>query len=238
MKKLVIDSGKADPSDHMAKDADLLKNLNGDELILHFYEWNLPSATYGYFIDPYQLLSRKGVEQFQLQLARRPTGGGVIFHLYDIAFSLLIPSTHPSFSVNTLENYALVNHLVADAIQSFSNNKHYVSLLPEEPNALDCACANFCMAKPTIYDLMIAGRKVGGGAQRRKRQGFLHQGTISLGMMPEELLNTLITPGTQVAAAIQQNSFALLGSDFTLDTLTQAKNELKNCLKNSFILML
>jgi lipoate-protein ligase A len=238
MNKLVIDSGKGNPADHMAKDAQLLENLSGNDLILHFYDWELPTATYGYFTDPYTCLSRDGVQRHQLQLARRPTGGGVIFHLCDFAFSLLMPSSHPAFSVNTLENYAYVNHVVADAIQSFSNNKNAVTLLHNEPDPLDRACTNFCMAKPTQNDLMIAGRKVGGGAQRRKRQGLLHQGTISLGMISEEILNTLLLPGTQVIAAMQQHSFALLGSTFTLNELTQAKKELRHCLENSFFELL
>ena len=238
MNKLVIDSGQGNPADHMAKDAQLLKNLSGNDLILHFYDWEHPTATYGYFIDPYSCLSRDGVRSHQLQLAKRPTGGGVIFHLCDFAFSLLMPSSHPAFSVNTLENYAYVNHVVADAIQSFSNNKNSISLLQNEPDPLDPACTDFCMAKPTQHDLMIDGRKVGGGAHRRKRQGLLHQGTICLGMISDDLLSTLLLPGTQVNAAMQQNSFALLGCSFTPEELIQAKQELRACLESSFFKIL
>ena len=36
------------------------------------------------------------------------------------------------------------------------------------------------MAKPTPFDLVIEGKKVGGAAQRRTRKGLLHQGSLSV----------------------------------------------------------
>lgn len=223
----IIDSGKANASSIMAKDAQLLENLSGHHAILHLYEWEASSATYGYFIDPYQYLNSSAIQQSQLQLAKRPTGGGIIFHLCDFAFSLLLPSAHPAFTVNTLENYAFVNQIVADAVQRFSKNSSAVALLQKAIEPLDSSCSSFCLAAPTIHDIMIAGRKVGGGAQRRKRQGLLHQGTVSMGTLSEETLAFFLQPNTQVIKAMMQNSFSFLGSAFTTDQLVQAKQEFR-----------
>lgn len=234
MNKQVIDTKKADAVSNMAIDAQLLENLSDDDLILHLYDWETPSATYGYFIDPYAYLHPTAMQQPPLQLARRPTGGGIIFHLCDFAFSFLLPATHPAFTINTLENYAFVNHVVADAVQSFSKNHLSIELLQNEIEPLDSSCNNFCMAKPTKYDIMIAGQKVGGGAQRRKRQGILHQGTISLGKLSTESLEALLLPGNQIIAAMQQHSCALLGDAFTFHQLMQAKEEFRMHLIASF----
>lgn len=223
----IIDSGKANASSIMAKDAQLLENLSGHHPILHLYEWEASSATYGYFIDPYLYLNSSAVQQSQLQLAKRPTGGGIIFHLCDFAFSLLLPSALPAFTVNTLENYAFVNLIIADAVKHFSKNSSSVALLQKAIEPLDSSCSSFCMAAPTIHDIMIAGRKVGGGAQRRKRQGLLHQGTVSLGTLSEETLALFLHPNTRVIQAMQQNSFSFLGSAFTPDQLMQAKQEFR-----------
>lgn len=223
----VVDTGKASAAENMAKDVQLLHDLSGNDLTLHFYDWESDSATYGYFVDPSMFLDSDKIRRHQLQLAKRPTGGGIIFHICDFAFSVLIPAAHPGFSVNTLDNYAFVNGMVAQAIQRFSSNTLSTQLLQTEAGPLDPSCRCFCMAKPTIYDLMISGRKVGGAAQRRVKQGLLHQGTLCLGMLPEEYLEDLLLPGTRLIEAMRQNSFSLLGSEYTPYQLSEAKNELR-----------
>ena len=44
------------------------------------------------------------------------------------------------------------------------------------------------MAKPTQYDIVYKGKKIAGAAQRKKTQGYLHQGTISLAAPQIDLL--------------------------------------------------
>src|SRR5256885_2289828 len=39
---------------------------------------------------------------------------------------------------------------------------------------------HFCMATATKYDLIYAGKKLGGSAQRKTAGGFVHQGTLFL----------------------------------------------------------
>src|SRR5262245_54132341 len=99
----IIESDRLSPAAIMAKDAQLLEQLNGDSLpILHLYEWAVPCLTYGYFMDPAQHLDLSVLKQQGLEIARRPTGGGIIFHLTDLAFSILVPSNHPACSLNPL----------------------------------------------------------------------------------------------------------------------------------------
>lgn len=160
----------------MALDQELLDNI--EEPTLHLYEFEKPSATYGYFIRPFDHLTEAAKE---LDLAKRPTGGGIIFHTHDLTFSLLIPAAHPGFLKNTLDSYAFVNKTVAQALTKFLGKDP--SLFTQKgPNA------PFCMAKPTVYDVMIEGKKVGGAAQRKTKKGLLHQASIQLGMPSIEFL--------------------------------------------------
>jgi len=209
----IVDTGIASAETNMALDVQLLEDLASGlqkQPILHFYDWQLPSATYGYFTDPYQLLDAAGVNQLDLQLARRPTGGGIIFHLADFAFSILVPANHRDYSVNILDNYAFVNRLVIEVIKGFTDQHASLSLLPIEPAAIDRHAGHFCMASPTKYDVILDGYKVGGGAQRRTKHGFLHQGSISLALPDLKLLQQVLLPGTRVIEAMQQHTCALL----------------------------
>lgn len=223
----VIDTGIADAAANMDRDASLLKELAGNqEALLHFYEWDKPSATYGYFANPSDYL-RSGTP---LALARRPTGGGIIFHLTDLAFSVLVPASHPHFSTNTLDNYRFINERVAEALKQFERVID-PTLLAEEPTPLTEACCGFCMAKPTQYDVMVDGKKVGGGAQRRTRHGYLHQGSISLALPEQEVVEAYFKPGLGVWEAMRENSYALLGAGADI---TEAKRRLRECLAGAF----
>ena len=52
----VIDTGSASAEANMRTDKELLETLE-DAAILHLYDWDRPSATYGYFVDPHKLLN-------------------------------------------------------------------------------------------------------------------------------------------------------------------------------------
>lgn len=209
----IYDSGIASAKENMEIDRKLMRSLaDSTRCILHFYRWKTACATYGYFMDPSMLVK----ETTALELARRPTGGGMIFHLNDFAFSLLIPSTHPAYTVNTLKNYAFVNGMILEALRKLTPKT--LDLL--EPELLEEGPTNFCMAKPIQYDLMLHGKKIGGGAQRRTRFGFLHQGTIALAPPPKNMVESCVT--STVFGSIQKNSTALFDNDHCLDDMRVA----------------
>lgn len=226
----IFDSGAATAFENMQKDSQLLETLGeAKDPILHLYEWQSDSATYGHFIKPEKFLSLQGVKKQGLELAKRPTGGGIIFHIADYAFSALVPSAYKSFSINTLENYALINNIVARVIERFLGGNVTAVLLAEHPQAQGQA-QFFCMGKPTIYDVMLNGRKVGGAAQRRTKAGFLHQGSISIGLPPISYLQQVLLPETAVIEAMQQNSSILLNEAYSSKKLQAIRLELKELL--------
>ncbi len=187
----------------MLLDAELLQSLDPKgKPILHLYDWARPSATYGYFIRPEQFLRIGG----EIDLARRPTGGGVVFHIWDLAFSFLMPSEHPHFSLSTLTNYQFVNRAVLEVVQSYFSLKP--ELIPIDAPSLGPSCQNFCMAKPTQYDVVDQGRKIAGAAQRRRRQGYLHQGTISLCSPDLKLLEEVLISKEELIRAMTHFTFA------------------------------
>lgn len=215
----VIETPPLSAKEIMEKDARLLADLK-DTPILHLYEWEAPAATFGHFIKIEEHLKMPSI----LDLAKRPTGGGIIFHTFDLAFSVLLPKSYVAFSDNTLSNYHFINSRVAKALEASD-------LLPHEPLPLDAPSTHFCMAKPTKYDVMVQGKKLAGAAQRKMRHGLLHQGSISLAPPNEAFLTKVLLPGSRVKEAMLENSYAVLGPNYKPQDLAELRLEIREKLK-------
>ncbi len=207
----ILDTGRRSAEENMCLDKELLLRLDEySEPTVHFYDWVEDSATYGYFVNPRDFLDVEKAKEKNLQLARRPTGGGIIFHTWDFAFSVLVPSHSEFFSQNTLDNYEFINRAVLRAVQELLGQQ--LSLIPSDGEELDLACGRFCMAKPTKYDVLLQGKKIVGAAQRQTKKGFLHQGSISLANPCWQYLEEILLPGTRVLEAMKLHTMS-----FSLD---------------------
>ena len=170
MNLTIIDSGKRSAKEQMQIDEAYL--LGVDTPMLRFYDWNGFSITYGYFIDPAQWLDVEALDH-----ARRPTGGGLLFHEHDLSFTLMLPHVHPFCELPVLQRYQTINASVGDAIQQ---------LLPEVVCSLQTEevekepFGELCMAHPTKYDLLQGKKKIGGASQRKNRRAFIHQCSLFL----------------------------------------------------------
>jgi len=165
----VRDAGKASATVHMERDRALLAH---PEPLLLFYEWQQPTITYGHFIDPQQYLDLSEVAALGFDMAKRPTGGGILFHIGDLVFTVCIPKGHFRYSDTVLENYRWINEAVEHAVGGGA------TLIRQAPPRH--AHSSFCMASPTIYDIVVDGKKVGGSAERKTAQGYIHQASLFL----------------------------------------------------------
>jgi lipoate-protein ligase A len=198
---------------NMDFDYQRLLNLKSSDLpSLTFYDWQMPAFTYGYFSNIDQHLNLQKADEMGYKSGKRPTGGGIIFHSHDVAFSFLLPSSQ--ISENTLKNYCFVNSIVNHALSDFK-----CTLFTEDKDP--AALSPFCWAKPTIYDLFWQGKKVGGAAQRRTKNGLLHQG--SLCVKPLNDLEGLFADKEHFHSILQNSTH-----------LKVEPGDLKKCLERSF----
>jgi lipoate-protein ligase A len=225
----LIDTGRQSAKKNMEIDTNLLSSLKPhDHPILHFYDWDGPSASYGYFTKVERFFDIPKAKKVSIQLVRRPTGGGIIFHMWDLAFSVLLPSKHKSFSMNTLENYQLINNAVLKAVKKYFTSDP--DLLCSENDIIDQR-SFFCMAKPTLFDVILGKKKIAGAAQRRKTQGLLHQGSISIACPIWEFLEEILQEEGKVLEAMRQNSYYILGPGWSDRALTDIRAEIREDLK-------
>jgi lipoate-protein ligase A len=81
--------------------------------------------------------------------------------------------------------------------------------------------------------VMLEGRKVGGAAQRRTRHGLLHQGSICLGLVPEECLRDILAVDASVLEQMRLHSCPLLGAQPSVAEIREARVYLKHLLLSS-----
>ncbi|MCS1408874.1 MAG: Octanoyltransferase LipM [Verrucomicrobia subdivision 3 bacterium] len=135
--------------------------------ILRFYDWSEPTATFGYF--------QKYHEATQLTplrpLIRRPTGGGLVPHTNDWTYSLIFPPSAPWYRNRAMESYVQLHEWLQMAFRAVGIITHIAPAQnPEGPGR--------CFVGTEKHDLVLAGSKVAGAAQKRNRTGFLVQGSI------------------------------------------------------------
>ncbi len=186
---------------NMAVDEALLETAPERKIpLVRTYGWNCPSVSIGYVQD-YTAAPRSGYT-----IVRRPTGGGVVFHDRDLTYTAVIPPEHQICKLDRMESYHVFHRAVLRALANFGLSG---KLAPDESGPVDRATMQ-CFTTPTRYDVIAAGQKFAGAAQRRTRNGILHQGSISLEASngdSEALTKALID-------AIKQE-FTILFDDFT-----------------------
>lgn len=170
----IIDSGVQSASAQMHIDEVLLSE-GVTHPLLRFYDWQGDAVTYGYFINPADWL--KKVPQ---NAGRRPTGGGLIFHEGDFSFTLALPLSHPLTQKPVLERYEIINNQVLAAIQKLIPGCDIRLQSAKLDETHQATIDQLCMANPTVYDLLLDGKKVGGSAQRKNKRAFIHQCSLFL----------------------------------------------------------
>jgi len=162
--------GPATPARNMAIDEVLLREVR--EPVLRIYEWSVPAVSLGYF----QPAALAGERPF----VRRYTGGGLVDHAHDVTYTLVVPRKHPWMELSAPESYCLVHRGVQAALAACGIE----SDLTPAAHAVE---SDACFAKPVRFDIVAAERKLSGAAQRRTREGLLHQGSI---LLPDPARNT------------------------------------------------
>jgi lipoate-protein ligase A len=124
----------------------------------------------------------------------------------------------------------LINRIVKDVVKEFIGISDEIGLIPDDAPYQDQTCTHFCMARPTKYDVMLQGRKIAGAAQRKTKDGFLHQGTIAL-LRPDEKLLSAVLPSAAVREAMMTTTFPLLSDQKNLE---EGRRKLCEQLKRHF----
>ena len=141
--------------------------------LLRVYAWEKPSVSFGYFLKfPAPLAERHDV-------VRRLTGGGVVYHVEDTTYTVVVPPAHALYAMKTADAYCALHKAVAAAFES--RPMLHEAMLQSPQGQYEC------FQRPVRGDVVLDGRKLAGGAQRRTKSGLLHQGSIAAKIHDDDL---------------------------------------------------
>lgn len=149
-------------------------NMAIDEMLMlsshcptvRFYQWNHPCITIGY-LSPW-------VSDYDNQnVIRRITGGGIVRHEKDLTFSIVLPD-HYIIKAQIRLFYQQVHQIVADVLSSMGYN---IDCIQQDQGSKP---SQACFEHPVCFDLMANGKKILGGAIRKKKGVLLYQGSIQI----------------------------------------------------------
>jgi lipoate-protein ligase A len=126
--------------------------------VLRVYGWQPAALSLGRFLDVEVEVNTELAAELGIDIVRRSSGGGTVFHHKEATYSLVIPPAHPIAALSVNDSFAAISEAIINAL------------------SLMGLAANFA----PINDILVNGKKVSGNAQTRRAGALLHHGTILL----------------------------------------------------------
>jgi lipoate-protein ligase A len=165
----------------MAVDEALLCSFSGDGSLptLRIYGWDPPALSLGRFQDAETVLDLERCRRDGVSVVRRLSGGGTIYHADELTYSIVCaPGQIPS-ATSVKDSFRVLTGFLIDFYHLLGLNASY---------AVDTVCDGvrlgertaFCFAGKESFDILLDGMKIGGNAQRRRKNVIFQHGSIPI----------------------------------------------------------
>jgi len=139
---------------------------------LRFYSWKPKAISIGYFQGIRDEVDIEACERKGIDIVRRITGGGAVFHDREVTYSIIVPEGHPLAPPSILDSYRLICAGIIAGLAELSIKAEFAP----------------------INDIVCRGKKISGNAQTRKKGCLLQHGTILLHIDVETMFTVLKVP--------------------------------------------
>jgi lipoate-protein ligase A len=157
----------------MAADEVMLERAAEGESSLRFYTWDPATVSLGYFQKHAERQANPALAKYPW--VRRCTGGGAIIHDGDLTYSFaLSPAIRAGRPAK--EWHDRFHEALADVLQQ----RRIEAQVQSGPRPSQEQLGYLCFTVPQPGDVILAGRKVIGGAQRLRRGALMQHGSIQL----------------------------------------------------------
>jgi lipoate---protein ligase len=167
----IIETGHQCAAFNMAFDeAALTLQTDVNAPLLRLYGWQPPAVTFGYGQDWDTVVDHDACARQGVDIVRRLTGGGAVFHEHEITYSLIAPATFMGDDIT--ESFRNVSSALIAGLRRLG---------------LEAVFA-------PINDVLVNDKKINGNAQVRRRGLVLQHGTILMRADREKMYSLLRVP--------------------------------------------
>ena len=174
----------------MDRDMALIRGAEGGYSLACIYEWARPAVSVPRSFQGgnvyMAVLDRAGIE-----FIKRPTGGGILVHGFDLSFSVAVPRTGIWDGLGIEEAGKKLAEPVVKALIGCGFKASFRGDAGDKGGKVAVLCAN----QKSPLDIMISGNKVGAFAQRRTAKALFQHGSILVKVIPDGIQNAILEAG-------------------------------------------
>ena len=173
----------------------LQSEKSGFDGTLRFYFWEPACISLGYFQKPKETLNLLRCKEFGIDITKRMTGGGAIYHHAELTYSITAALPSPLVPVNVDESYRCLEEFIVRGINNLGVTATYRGKADPKDKSV------YCFVRPSKYDVVSGGKKLVGSAQRRTGKLFLQHGSILLNLNDLNKMLSVIKLDSDVSTA-------------------------------------
>jgi len=187
-----LETGEHAAAFNMGLDEAILESVatGAEPPTLRLYAWKPYAVSIGYFQGIRDEVDLERCEALGIDVVRRLTGGGAVFHAQELTYSLVAPDSHPLAAGTILDSYRSICAGVMNGLDMMGIHADFVPL----------------------NDVCAADKKLSGNAQTRKRGCILQHGTIILGLDVDTMFTILKVPNEKLKGKLMQDVRARVSS--------------------------
>ncbi|MBK5276120.1 MAG: lipoate--protein ligase family protein [Desulfuromonadales bacterium] len=165
----------------MATDEALLQSFvpESSQPVLRIYGWNPPALSIGRFQKAADVLDLERYRDAGLQVVRRITGGGSIYHADELTYSIVCTPEQIPTASSVKDSFRILTGFLMEFYRRLNLDVSYAVDTVSKDHRLGTRTA-FCFAGRESFDILAHGKKIGGNAQRRLRNVIFQHGSIPI----------------------------------------------------------
>ncbi|MBT3391436.1 MAG: lipoate--protein ligase family protein [Chloroflexi bacterium] len=162
---------------NMAVDETILESIGRGDTppTLRMYAWDPPCLSIGYAQSikdaDFQTIRARG-----WHLVRRLTGGRAILHTDELTYSVIGSAKEPRLAGSVIDSYERLSRALLHALHLLALPAQALPKKNDQPKSVE----PICFEVPSHYEITVAGKKLIGSAQARKKTNVLQHGTLPL----------------------------------------------------------